>query len=557
MTMQDIWDIDCHTMFNSFKNFFLFHKSDDGPFGGLVFGRPSTKQIVQVIFVNSDSMNAATIEFITSSLSADLEHVGNLVVEGHNLPMIGDGFVLNTTQEALERNSVSEFLDRNGMLNSTRFNNDGLSVWAKIGFECNIRKKKESDDLKINAERFISDLDRLVFINQSKGIILRNVPEKDIVRNVVRDIAKGSSQYKDSLGFTTLHNLTRNTSNDKEDQKMVPIVRITRDGTEFEKLSTLFTVVVPAFSEDDSNTLYKRFQEGVRRRIQNLVYTLINGFKKQKADQATLSTVFYPPGWTTLLHLQMPQWTDEEQRTYRIKLHKLFNLPTAVPCLRLAQQIPFGGAASTKLLRSPHLSIVNYKPYGKVSVLSGPYNYHHYMQDNFDDSGWGCAYRSLQTIWSWFALNGYTDKPVPNHREIQQCLVNIGDKQEKFVGSKQWIGSTEIGFVLDTLLGVESKFIITNSGAEVAERARELSFHFDTAGTPVMIGGGQLAHTILGVDFDENTGDCRFLVLDPHFTGEEDLRKIINKYCAWMPATFWKADYFYNMVLPQPPSNAI
>ena len=43
-----------------------------------------------------------------------------------------------------------------------------------------------------------------------------------------------------------------------------------------------------------------------------------------------------------------------------------------------------------------------------------------------DDKGWGCAYRSLQTIWSWFRLQGYTDRPVPDHRTIQQTLVDIG-----------------------------------------------------------------------------------------------------------------------------------
>ncbi|PIO62528.1 peptidase family C78 [Teladorsagia circumcincta] len=200
-------------------------------------------------------------------------------------------------------------------------------------------------------------------------------------------------------------------------------------------------------------------------------------------------------------------------------------------------------------------------------------------------SGWGCAYRSLQSIWSWFILNGFTDKPVPNHSEIQRCLVEIGDKEEKFVGSRQWIGSTEIGFVLDHLLGIESRFIVTNSGAEVAERARELALHFQTVGTPVMIvmapgyavfivkvqqhsasaidpnselGGGQLAHTILGVDFDENTGECGFLVLDPHYTGSEDLKVVLSKgWCGWKPPSFWNPEYFYNMVLPQPPKNTL
>jgi len=41
-----------------------------------------------------------------------------------------------------------------------------------------------------------------------------------------------------------------------------------------------------------------------------------------------------------------------------------------------------------------------------------------------------------------------------------------------------------------------------------------------------MIGGGVLAYTLLGIDFNERTGDCAFLILDPHYTGPEDLKRI-------------------------------
>ena len=43
-----------------------------------------------------------------------------------------------------------------------------------------------------------------------------------------------------------------------------------------------------------------------------------------------------------------------------------------------------------------------------------------------------------------------------------------------------------------------------------------------------MIGGGVLAHTILGVDFDEVKGEAKFLVLDPHYTGEDNIKTIID-----------------------------
>ena len=42
-------------------------------------------------------------------------------------------------------------------------------------------------------------------------------------------------------------------------------------------------------------------------------------------------------------------------------------------------------------------------------------------------------------------------------------------------------------------------------------------------------GGGVLAHTILGVHFNESSGELKFLILDPHYTGGEDLKTIQDK----------------------------
>ena len=42
-------------------------------------------------------------------------------------------------------------------------------------------------------------------------------------------------------------------------------------------------------------------------------------------------------------------------------------------------------------------------------------------------------------------------------------------------------------------------------------------------------GGGVYAHTILGVDFSEESGDIKFLILDPHYTGDENLKTIYDK----------------------------
>lgn len=44
--------------------------------------------------------------------------------------------------------------------------------------------------------------------------------------------------------------------------------------------------------------------------------------------------------------------------------------------------------------------------------------------------------------------------PMFLFREVQQVLVEIGDKDPSFIGSREWIGAIELSFVLDKLLGV-------------------------------------------------------------------------------------------------------
>lgn len=40
-----------------------------------------------------------------------------------------------------------------------------------------------------------------------------------------------------------------------------------------------------------------------------------------------------------------------------------------------------------------------------------------------------------------------------------QALVDVGDKEPSFLGSRQWIGSIEVQAVLNQLLGVTSKIL--------------------------------------------------------------------------------------------------
>ncbi|XP_026159282.1 ufm1-specific protease 2 [Mastacembelus armatus] len=258
-----------------------------------------------------------------------------------------------------------------------------------------------------------------------------------------------------------------------------------------------------------------------------------------------LVTVIYPAG--------VP---DSQLETQRKDLHQQFELPDDRPYFRRANAYHFPNEPyKDGYLRNPHLVLAHpTMDNGKLYLVHGIYSYHHYMQDRMDDNGWGCAYRSLQTICSWFQQQGYVERPVPTHKDIQQALVDVGDKQASFVGSRQWIGSIEVQAVLNQLLGVTSKIMFVSQGSELASKGRELANHFVTEGTPVMIGGGVLAHTILGVAWSETSGEIRYLILDPHYTGGEDLQVITDKgWCGWKGPDFWDQTAYYNLCLPQRP----
>jgi hypothetical protein len=245
--------------------------------------------------------------------------------------------------------------------------------------------------------------------------------------------------------------------------------------------------------------------------------------------------------------------------SFRQQLHRKLLLPLDRPLLKstnslLLDPVPPPAEGASLHLRDVHRTLGPSGVGGRVHLVDGSYEYYHYLQDNFDDRGWGCAYRSMQTICSWIRIQGYSQLPVPTHREIQRMLVDMKDKQSSFVGSREWIGAIEIQMCLDKLYGLSCKILRVSSGAELAYKGAELAHHFDTQGTPVMIGGGVLAYTLLGVDYNEDSGAVKFLILDPHYTGADVVKSITkDKWCGWKDASLFRKDSFYNLCMPQRP----
>lgn len=194
--------------------------------------------------------------------------------------------------------------------------------------------------------------------------------------------------------------------------------------------------------------------------------------------------------------------------------------------------------------------------YERCSVISGQCVYYHYGCDGQDDRGWGCGYRTVQTIGSWFnnVSHGGKSRPPPSLPEIQQALVTVGDKSASFLGSKEWIGTCEAALVLDQLYDVPCRLMHARSGRkELEQAAQDLHLHFLTRGSPVMMGGDRdnSSKGILGVCTGKE--GSYLLIMDPHYHGpaldRESLQR--NGWVAWRKVQSLDQSSFYNLCLPQ------
>ncbi|KAK8802981.1 hypothetical protein WA588_002140 [Blastocystis sp. NMH] len=272
--------------------------------------------------------------------------------------------------------------------------------------------------------------------------------------------------------------------------------------------------------------------------------------RRSLVRQPHYSSLPLPEGWRR----------DDADEEWRRAWHKHFALRENRPFFRDTNAL-FVPTPCEEPLRSVHLRL---RPVDGACVVQGDYAYYHYLQQGEKDKGWGCAYRSLQTLFSFFTCSHYVECPVPSIAEIQKTLVHMGDKPSSFVGSREWIGSQEVSYVMSSLLDVDGKFIILDRGSDFLKHVRQLRNHFLLQGTPVMIGGGVLAFTCLGVQWNEEMKECKLLILDPHYTGADAWDEVLEKKhrmegyygvcCGWKS---WREVFhdkdFYHLYLPTRP----
>ncbi|TRY71551.1 hypothetical protein TCAL_05407 [Tigriopus californicus] len=238
-------------------------------------------------------------------------------------------------------------------------------------------------------------------------------------------------------------------------------------------------------------------------------------------------------------------------------------MPSTAPNLDLSKALSLGSEVVFKMSHNrtqmicPHEDLSEPVPSSTSTkmIVNGTYEYWHYGCDGLDDRGWGCGYRTLQTIASWirFQRNLPDDPRVPSLPEIQNILVTMEDKSPTFRGSREWIGSFEVCLVLDHLYDIPSKIIHVNQGSQLKSHFPTIQEHFRRFGSPIMMGGDQDCSSkgIFGA-LASSTSQY-LLIVDPHYWGKScsnaDLFE--NNWIHWRKLEDFVDSSFYNMCLPQ------
>jgi hypothetical protein len=191
-------------------------------------------------------------------------------------------------------------------------------------------------------------------------------------------------------------------------------------------------------------------------------------------------------------------------------------------------------------------------------LVRGKLRYMHYNAQDFADRGWGCGFRTTQTMLSWLEPRW----PPPTIPECQAAIPG-------YAGPREWMGVPDAVALLDCFHA--SPVLVRHlparrSAGAVGALVAELARHFDSGGGPIMVAGGVdvYSKTVVGV---RGVGyGAELLVWDPHYSGTATARAhepgVVGEaarrqlwdggWVAWRSVSALRDDSFYNLGLPRP-----
>ncbi|KAG5680568.1 hypothetical protein PVAND_010066 [Polypedilum vanderplanki] len=191
---------------------------------------------------------------------------------------------------------------------------------------------------------------------------------------------------------------------------------------------------------------------------------------------------------------------------------------------------------------------------GETYLTREKYFYYHYCCDGVNDVGYGCGYRTIQSICSMLKNKLKCDILVPSLLQIQEILVEIGDKEKNFIGSREWIGSIEGSYIFDQIYNVQSIIVHVSHNENISSKKDKIVDYFKQQGGLIFLGGDTdaAAKLIAGIHISKN-GSLYLLIIDPHYSkipnNVDDLIKL--SYIKWYTEKDFVNNSFYNLCMPK------
>ncbi|OQV22439.1 putative Ufm1-specific protease 1 [Hypsibius exemplaris] len=203
------------------------------------------------------------------------------------------------------------------------------------------------------------------------------------------------------------------------------------------------------------------------------------------------------------------------------------------------------------LIKNVHDGIVAPTEATDIVHVRGDYRYHHYLCDHFQDVGWGCGYRVLQTLCSW--IDSESAPPsIPEMVGILNGMESEAETWNRDNSRTPWIGSYEGFLILDHVYDVSCRLLHIRTPAELKEHYATLQEHFTNSGSPIFLGGDKDCFGKCVIGMCKVEASLQWLILDPHYNGTlESPEDAVRKGCLkWTRTDELLEDSFYNLLLP-------
>ncbi len=178
-------------------------------------------------------------------------------------------------------------------------------------------------------------------------------------------------------------------------------------------------------------------------------------------------------------------------------------------------------------------------------------NYYYYNCDGYNDIGWGCVYRNLQTLISFINYKYNLNYNIPSIN----ILLLFFNKQNIINKQKLWIEPYHVGlwfnnykekFTYKHILYVKSDRSIENilytpieiytlNNNKIINNLEELKHIINNINIPLIIDNGTYSYILENIDINNN-----IILIDPHTTKLKNIKikknyyNFFNNYDCWM-----------------------